>query len=102
MATAVTTGAAGLLLQNRPKLTPAGVKSVLTNTTQRYGWAAVGGPRPDPAAAGRRLVALPDPVRVGADVEEPALSGNRLDSADLGKPGVGQPGLGQPGVGQPG
>jgi serine protease AprX len=56
MATAVTTGAAGLLLQNRPKLSPANVKSILANTTQRYGWAAVGIPRPDPAAAGRGLV----------------------------------------------
>jgi serine protease AprX len=40
MATAVTTGAAGLLFQQQPNLRPDNVKSVLANTTQPYGWAA--------------------------------------------------------------
>jgi serine protease AprX len=78
MATAVTTGAAGLLLQNRPNLTPAGVKSVLTNTTQRYGWAAVGVPRPDPAADGRGLVDALAAVYSGA----PASANTGLRPAD--------------------
>jgi serine protease AprX len=56
MATGVTTGAAGLLLQQRPNLTPDNVKSVLANTTQMYGWAASSVPPADPSAEGNGLV----------------------------------------------
>src|SRR5882672_211913 len=55
MATAVVSGAAALLLQGRPNLTPDQVKALLVGTTQRYGWDS-GQALPDPIADGRGLL----------------------------------------------
>ena len=55
MATAVVSGAAALLLQRRPSLTPDQVKALLVGKTQPYGWAS-GQPLPDPIADGSGLL----------------------------------------------
>jgi len=55
MATAVVSGAAALLLQRRPTLTPDQVKALLVGTTQPYGWAS-GQTLPDPIADGNGLL----------------------------------------------
>jgi len=55
MATAVVSGAAALLLQRRPSLTPDQVKALLVGTTQQYGgWS--GQVLPDPIADGSGLL----------------------------------------------
>jgi len=55
MATAVVSGAAALLLQRRPSLTPDQVKTLLVGTTQQYGgWS--GQVLPDPIADGSGLL----------------------------------------------
>src|SRR5438876_3202792 len=55
MATAVVSGAAALLLQRRPTLTPDQVKALLVGTTQQYGgWS--GQVLPDPIADGSGLL----------------------------------------------
>jgi serine protease AprX len=55
MATAVVSGAAALLLQRRPNLTPDQVKALLVGTTQRYGGES-GQVLPDPIADGGGLL----------------------------------------------
>jgi len=55
MATAVVSGAAALLLQGRPNLTPDQVKALLVGTTQRYGQES-GQILPDPIADGSGLL----------------------------------------------
>ena len=55
MATAVVSGAAALLLQRRPNLTPDQVKALLVGTTQPYGWGS-GQVLPDPIADGSGLL----------------------------------------------
>jgi serine protease AprX len=55
-ATAVVSGAAMLLLQQQPTLTPNRVKGVLTSTTQPYGWSADTASSFDPAADGAGLI----------------------------------------------
>jgi len=55
MATAVVSGAAALLLQRRPDLTPDQVKALLVGTTQRYGEDS-GQVLPDPIADGSGLL----------------------------------------------
>jgi len=55
MATAVVSGAAALLLERRPGLTPDQVKALLVGTTQRYG-AQSGQVLPDPIAGGSGLL----------------------------------------------
>jgi serine protease AprX len=55
MATGVVSGAAALLLQRRPNLTPNQVKALLVGTTQPYGWSS-GQVRPDPIADGSGLL----------------------------------------------
>jgi serine protease AprX len=72
MATAVTAGAAGLVLQERPTLTPDKVKSVLANTTQPYGWTANGAAQAPPSADGSGLVDA-----LAATFSGPPASANR-------------------------
>jgi serine protease AprX len=55
MATGVVSGAAALLLQRRPSLTPDQVKALLVRTTQPYGWNS-GQVLPDPIADGSGLL----------------------------------------------
>ena len=55
MATGVVSGAAALLLQRRPDLTPDQVKALLVGTTQPYGWNS-GQVLPDPIADGSGLL----------------------------------------------
>jgi serine protease AprX len=55
MATGVVSGAAALLLQRRPNLTPDQVKALLVGTTQPYGWNS-GQVLPDPIADGSGLL----------------------------------------------
>jgi len=55
MATAVVSGAAALLLQGRPDLTPDQIKALLVRNTQPYGWDS-GQALPDPIADGRGLL----------------------------------------------
>src|SRR5438445_12820327 len=55
MATGVVSGAAALLLQRRPSLTPDQVKALLVRTTQPYGWDS-GQALPDPIADGSGLL----------------------------------------------
>ena len=55
MATGVVSGAAALLLQRRPSLTPDQVKALLVGTTQPYGWSS-GQVLPDPIADGSGLL----------------------------------------------
>src|SRR5438046_590544 len=55
MATGVVSGAAALLLQRRPSLTPDQVKALLVRTTQPYGWES-GQALPDPMADGSGLL----------------------------------------------
>jgi len=55
MATAVVSGAAALLLQSRPTLTPDQVKALLVGTTQQYGGDS-GQVLPDPIADGSGLL----------------------------------------------
>jgi serine protease AprX len=55
MATAVVSGAAALLLESRPDLTPDQVKALLVRTTQPYGWES-GQALPDPIADGSGLL----------------------------------------------
>jgi serine protease AprX len=55
MATGVVSGAAALLLQRRPDLTPNQVKALLVGTTQPYGWES-GQALPDPIADGSGLL----------------------------------------------
>jgi serine protease AprX len=55
MATAVVSGAAALLLQRRPNLTPDQVKALLVGTTQQYGGDS-GQVLPDPIADGSGLL----------------------------------------------
>ncbi len=55
MATAVVSGAAALLLERRPDLTPDQVKALLVSTTQRYGPQSGQG-LPDPIADGSGLL----------------------------------------------
>ena len=55
MATAVVSGAAALILQRRPTLTPDQVKALLVGTTQQYG-ADSGQVLPDPIADGSGLL----------------------------------------------
>ena len=55
MATAVVSGAAALLLERRPDLTPDQVKTLLVSTTQRYGPQSGQG-LPDPIADGSGLL----------------------------------------------
>src|SRR5437773_2630337 len=55
MATAVVSGAAALLLQRRPTLTPDQVKALLVGTTQQYGQDS-GQVLPDPIADGSGLL----------------------------------------------
>src|SRR5207253_9549937 len=54
MATGVVSGAAALLLQHRPGLSPDQIKALLAGTTQKYGGTANG--LPDPIADGRGLL----------------------------------------------
>jgi serine protease AprX len=58
MATAVMTGAAALILQQQPTLSPDRLKALAMSTTQSYGWAAGSAavPAPDPRADGSGLV----------------------------------------------
>jgi serine protease AprX len=55
MSTAVVSGAAALLLERRPTLTPDQVKAILVQTTQSYGWQS-GQVLPDPIADGSGLL----------------------------------------------
>jgi serine protease AprX len=55
MATGVVSGAAALLLEHRPNLTPNQVKALLVGTTQPYGWDS-GQVLPDPIADGSGLL----------------------------------------------
>lgn len=55
MATGVVSGAAALLLERRPNLTPNQVKALLVGTTQPYGWES-GQVLPDPIADGSGLL----------------------------------------------
>src|SRR5438552_3209637 len=55
MATGVVSGAAALLLQRRPSLTPDQLKALLVRTTQPYGWDS-GQALPDPIADGSGLL----------------------------------------------
>jgi len=55
MATAVVSGAAALILQGRPNLTPDQVKALLVGTTQRFGGDS-GQVLPDPTADGSGLL----------------------------------------------
>ncbi len=55
MATAVVSGAAALLLQGRPDLTPDQIKALLVRNTQAYGWDS-GQALPDPIADGSGLL----------------------------------------------
>src|SRR5438046_8695178 len=55
MATGVVSGAAALLLQRAPSLTPGQVKALLVRTTQPYGWES-GQALPDPIADGSGLL----------------------------------------------
>jgi serine protease AprX len=55
MATAIVSGAAALLLQRRPNLTPDQVKALLVGTTQQYGQDS-GQVLPDPIADGSGLL----------------------------------------------
>jgi serine protease AprX len=77
-ATAVVTGAASLLLQQQPGLTPNRVKEALTSTTQPYGWAAVAMSSVNPSADGHGLI-----DSLGATYTVPRTSANqRLRPAD--------------------
>jgi serine protease AprX len=55
MSTPIVSGAAALLLERRPDLTPDQVKAILTSTVRPYG---AGGPIADPAADGHGLLSV--------------------------------------------
>src|SRR6266513_3011215 len=95
MATAVVPGAAALLLQGRPNLTPDQVKGLLVGTTQPYGaWS--GQVLPDPIADGSGLLnayaatiavpcnAAPNPVLPGGFLIGPLFSPTPVPCANQG------------------
>jgi serine protease AprX len=69
MATGVVSGAAALLLQRRPNLTPDQVKALLVRTTQPYGWNS-GQVLPDPIADGSGLLDAYAAVKAARDEEQ--------------------------------
>jgi serine protease AprX len=96
MATGVVSGAAALLLQRRPSLTPDQVKAVLVGTTQPYGWNS-GQVLPDPIADGSGLLDAYAAVKAARDEEQDDtfVSGEVLLGALL-QPGALVPGALQP------
>ena len=83
MATGVVSGAAALLLERRPDLTPNQVKALLVGTTQPYGWQS-GQVLPDPIADGSGLLDVFAALRAARAIEpddDPFVpSGVRLGS----------------------
>ncbi len=77
MATAVVSGAAALLLQGRPNLTPDQVKALLVGTTQPYGEDS-GQVLPDPIADGSGLL----DANAATNAEPLACANNALRPAD--------------------
>jgi serine protease AprX len=96
MATGVVSGAAALLLQRRPNLTPDQVKGLLVRTTQPYGWSS-GQVLPDPIADGSGLLDAYAAVKAARDEEQDDtfVSGEVLLGALL-LPGALLPGALQP------
>jgi serine protease AprX len=70
MATGVVSGAAALLLERRPNLTPNQVKALLVGTTQQYGQDS-GKALPDPIADGSGLLDAYAVMTAARDMTEP-------------------------------
>jgi serine protease AprX len=78
MATGVVSGAAALLLERRPNLSPDQVKSLLVGTTQSYGQDS-GVALPDPIADGSGLLDIYAAVKAARDMEpDSTVSGESL------------------------
>jgi serine protease AprX len=85
MATGVVSGAAALLLQRRPNLTPNQVKALLVGTTQPYGWNS-GQVLPDPIADGSGLLDAYAAMIAARDTgpnDDPSMPGDPLLGAHL-------------------
>jgi serine protease AprX len=85
MATGVVSGAAALLLQRRPNLTPNQVKALLVGTTQPYGWNS-GQVLPDPIADGSGLLDAYAAMIAARDTgpnDDPSMPGDLLLGALL-------------------